>query len=177
VEQWHCCNPSSAIDPHQVLAWWFFVIIAGLSAQCVNTSWLWGATSSPDGTDTVLENSTPFCKGTLSLTMLVCTFYWPWCLKAKTKVNLLFVLLTCRFEENLSSPPLYEHSTELAEITTSYKVWWLLKTMCNEMSNVPLCTRALNSSCLFPKCVGGGRLKSNQWSQTNSPPASVIALW
>jgi len=113
VEQWHCCNPSSAIDPHQILAWWFFVIIAGLSAQCVNTSWLWGATSSPDGTDTVLENSTPFCKGTHSLTMLVCTLYWPWWLNAKTKVNLLFVLLTCRFEENLSSPPLYEHSTEL----------------------------------------------------------------
>ena len=72
VEQWHCCNPSSVIDPHQVLVWWFFVIIAGLSAQCVNTPWLWGATSSQDGTDTVQENSTPFCKGTHSLTMLVC---------------------------------------------------------------------------------------------------------
>ena len=29
-----------------------------------------------------------------------------------------------RFEENLSSPPLHEHSAELAEITTSYKVQW-----------------------------------------------------
>jgi len=66
-----------------------FFIIAGLSTQCVNTSWLWGATSSQDGTDTVQANSTPFCKGTHSLTMLVCTLYWPLCLKAKTKVNLL----------------------------------------------------------------------------------------
>jgi len=44
-------------------------------------------------------------------------------------VDLLRVLLTCRFEEYLSSPPLHEHSTELAEITTSYKVWRLVITL------------------------------------------------
>jgi len=47
-------------------------------------------------------------------------------MKAKTRINLLYEPLTCRFEENLSSPPLHEHSTELAKITTSYKVYMVV---------------------------------------------------
>ena len=38
--------------------------------------------------------------------------------------KLLYGNLFFRFEEDLSSPPLREHSAELAEITTSYKVYW-----------------------------------------------------
>ena len=38
--------------------------------------------------------------------------------------KLLYGNLFFRFEESLSSPPLHQHSAELAEITTSYKVQW-----------------------------------------------------
>ena len=38
--------------------------VAGLSAQCVNTSWLWEVVSSRDGTDTLPENYTLYCQGT-----------------------------------------------------------------------------------------------------------------
>ena len=95
--------------------------VAGLSAQCVNTSWLWEVGSSQDGTDTLPENYTPYCQGTQHNHTCI---HWP-----KTSTLLLVHVMVngnlfFRFEENLSSPPLHEHSTELAEITTSYKVQW-----------------------------------------------------
>ena len=95
--------------------------VAGLSAQCVNTSWLWEVGSSQDGTDTLPENCTPYCQGTQHNYTCI---HWP-----KTSTLLLVHVMVngnlfFRFEENLSSPPLHEHCAELAEITTSYKVQW-----------------------------------------------------
>ena len=89
------CNQSLAVDPHQVLTRWIFFTIAGLSTQCVNILWLRGVASSQDyGTERVQQNLTPFCKGIHSLTMLVCTLYRPWYMKAKTRINLLYVWTT-----------------------------------------------------------------------------------
>ena len=88
-------------------------------------------------------------------------------MKAKNRINLLYEPLTCRFEENLPSHPLDEHSTELTEITTSYKVQWLLVEMCSEVSGAQVCMRSLNCR--------GRKLIKEQMHFDLSSSSSVVA--
>ena len=60
---------------------------------------------------------------TLTLRLLVHSTYTPLLIMMPYPA---MCVTAYRFEENLSSPPLHEHSTELAEITAGYKVWWLV---------------------------------------------------
>ena len=60
---------------------------------------------------------------TLTLRLLVHSTYTPLLIMMPYPA---MCVTAYRIEENLSSPPLHEHSTELAEITAGYKVWWLV---------------------------------------------------
>jgi len=74
MEQWHPCNPSSVVDPHQVLAWWNFFhycSIERIPHDCMRSHFItrWNRHCT--------RKLYPFCEGTHSSTVLVCMLYLP----------------------------------------------------------------------------------------------------
>jgi len=67
----YTCNQTLAVGLHKVLTRQIFFSNAGLSAQCMNTSYGSEELLHHKMEDTLQEISTPFCRGTI---LLLCLF-------------------------------------------------------------------------------------------------------
>ena len=91
MEQWHSCNPPSSVDPHQVLECWIFHHCRIERTVCEHLMALRSHFITRLNRLRTRKLYSLLQRYTHSSTVLVCTLYWPQCMKAKTIINLLFV--------------------------------------------------------------------------------------